>query len=273
MKFFASLLFLLFTLSGCKFPPYDQMINEEEARMGHDFNATYYQADGRKLYTVYTGEPKKPAILFIHGAPGNWKAWGRYLGDADLNKVAFMISVDRPGYGASDLGSPLLDVKKQTKIIMDAAKEIHSGPFILVGHSYGGPIQIQAAIDYPDDVANLLILAGAIDPDLHGPRWYHRLGQSFIGQAFLSKMFKVTNLEMHVLDDELKKQQDDLSKIKAPITIIQGKKDWLVPPGNVDYAVYNINTKIKVISLLERGHFLPWNEYDLVKNEIIQIIN
>jgi hypothetical protein len=45
---------------------------------------------------------------------------------------------------------------------------------ILVEYSHGGSIQMPMAIDQPDQVLAMIVLAGAIDPVLHKVRWYHQ---------------------------------------------------------------------------------------------------
>jgi hypothetical protein len=45
-------------------------------------------------------------IVFVHGSPGSWSAFSRFLMDEDLKKAGRLISVDRPGYGLSEPKTP-----------------------------------------------------------------------------------------------------------------------------------------------------------------------
>ena len=55
------------------------------------------------------------------------------------------------------------------------------------------------------------------------------------------------------------------------MTVIQGGKDWLAPSGNADYAQTELSAAdIEVIKLPDQGHFLPWKEFDLVKQKILE---
>ncbi len=252
-------------------PPYDRSVQEKNAKMGQFFQHFKHDINGRIIHGVHTGKACNPAVIFIHGAPGDWGAWGRYLGDKNLTNKAFMISVDRLGYRGSGAGKPELSLEKQASAIIDAALKEHPGPFFLVGHSYGGPVQVQIAQDYSEHVSGMLILAGAIDPVIQKSRWYHYLAGTWLGRQVLSQALNVTTQEMLSLPAELKKQKKGLKKITAKTIVIQGGRDWLVPPGNAKYAQKNLkNADVRVISLPKQGHFIPWQRHGLVKSQILK---
>ncbi len=242
-----------------------------EANLAHLSRFDHF-VDGQRVYGVKAGEACKPAVLFIHGAPGSWKAWARYLGDDDLLAQVSMIAVDRPGYGFSDVKDGLsLPLVGQSSAIMGAVLKEHKGPFLIVGHSYGGPIQARMAIDYPKNVSGLLILAGAVDPKLHRPRPYHRLANMWPFNAMLPFPLQVANDEMMALDRYLKNDLLDASKIEIPTTVIQGRKDWLVPHENVRFIEKTfVKSEVNTISLDKEGHFIPWEQYDLVRDQILK---
>lgn len=241
--------------------------------MGGSFESFEHVIDGHTVHGVMGGSPDKIPVIFIHGAPGDWKAWGEYMGDPQLQARSFMIAVDRPGFAGSDAGTPVLSLEKQASLIMEAALSERQGPFVLVGHSYGGPVQLEIAANYPDHTSSMIILAGAIDPDLQASRWYHHLANTWAGRIVLPDSLNVTTKEMLSLPAELMSQQSKLAHIEMPIVVIQGEKDWLVPPGNADYAEKELSTaKLEIIRLPKQGHFLPWLEYDLVKAQILRQI-
>ncbi len=49
-----------------------------------------------------------------------------------------------------------------------------------MGHSFGGPIIVRAALDHPELVGGLVIAAGDLDPDLEEWRWYNRLADLWL---------------------------------------------------------------------------------------------
>ena len=266
-----TLIFVHALLIACNgIPPYDGAAYEDTARSAHEFNVFDHNVNDQNIHGVHTGKLSNAAILFIHGAPGDWRAYGPYLGDKDLNAQAFMIGVDRPGYGGSGAGMPVLGLHDQAELIINAALQKHNGPFLLVGHSYGGPVQIQIALDFPEHVSGIVMLAGAIDPITQKSRWYHHLAGTFMGQWILPKALDVTTQEMLSLPAELHKQQARLTEVNHPITLIQGEKDWLVPLENAAYAQRHLtNADLEVMILPKQGHFIPWEQYDLVKAKIL----
>lgn len=260
-------------MSACNsVPPYDGEAHEQFAQKAKEFQHFTHEINNQPLHGVRTGHGKNPAIIFIHGAPGDWKAWGEYLGDEELRKHAFMIAIDRPGYAGSSTGLATLSLQAQAAAIIGAARKEHTGPFFLVGHSYGGPVQLQIAQDFPELVTGMLVLAGAIDPVAQKSRWYHHLAATWLGRQVLPQALNITTEEMLSLPNELKLQQPWLSAITAKTTVIQGDDDWLVPANNADYAKTQLhNAEVNIIALPGQGHFIPWERFDLVKRQLLLI--
>ena len=76
---------------------------------------------------------------------------------------------------------------------------------------------------------------------------------------------------MFLLSDELALMKPQLREIKTNITVIQGGKDGIVHPDNAVYAQDKIiNAHIKTHILPTRGHFLPWEEYEFIKEKILK---
>lgn len=269
-RFFLFFVFLFLAACGGE-PPYDGVYQMNLAKGAAEYKEFTHIVDGQAVYGVKTGDTCKPAVLFIHGAPGDWRAWGRYLGDDALLDHVSMIAIDRPGYGGSSIkGGLSASLVDQSSMIMQAVLREHKGPFLVVGHSYGGPVQVRMAVDYPDHISSLLMLAGAIDPSLHKPRFYHRLASMWFIGALLSEPLRVANKEMMFLNTYLTEQLIGSDKISIPTTVIQGNKDWLVPVKNAEFVKKTfVKSKVNIVSLDNQGHFIPWDRYDLVRQEIL----
>lgn len=211
-----------------------------------------------------------PVLVFLHGAPGNWKGWKQYLKDKDLNQNYEMVAVDRPGYGGSDPGKPEYSLRTQSRLIREAVKEqIGTKPYTVIGHSFGGPVAVQMAIDDPTHAQKILLLAPSIDPALEKVEWYQKLADTQVMRWFVPQALDVCNQEIIALGQELSLQATELGKLRQSIFMIQGGKDDLVPPENADYAKRMFTgAQLNITMLPHQNHFLPWKEYDLVKSSI-----
>jgi len=220
------------------------------------------------------GADTLPMVIFVHGAPGSWSAFRAYLKDSNLYTVAHLISVDRPGYGYSDFGRVEPSLQKQAELLSGLFKFNKSGKkVILVGHSLGGPIIARMAMDYPDQIGGLIMIAPSIDPDLEPKEWY-RLPLSLpIIRWILPVSFDMTNREIYHLKDELTFMLPLWTRIISPTIVIQGGKDDLVDPGNAEFAKKMItNAPVEVVFKPDIDHFIPWTRPQLVEAAIEQSI-
>jgi pimeloyl-ACP methyl ester carboxylesterase len=116
-----------------------------------------------------------PAIVMIHGASSNLRVMRQPLGDrlAENHRV---ILIDRPGHGWStrarqDDSTPGI----QARMIDDALERLGVGRAILVVHSWSGALGARIALDYPQRVAGLVMLAPVAYPWPGGVGWYNRV--------------------------------------------------------------------------------------------------
>ena len=241
----------------------------------------YYQADkrpilnsidvnGRKIHFAYQNNNKDVTAVFIHGAPGSWSAFADFLKDDSLRKVANIIAVDRPGYGYSNFGDPMVSLEEQAFMISKALQQFPKQRFILIGHSLGGPVAARMAMDYPELVSGMVLVAPSIDPDQEKGEWYRYLGKNKLAQWFLPKTLFVTNEEIFDLKEELITMLPYWHEIRVPVIVIQGTEDKLVPKENADFAKRMINPKYLDLWLLEGvNHFIPWNNSGKITKAIV----
>ncbi len=115
-----------------------------------------------------------PPVVMIHGASSNLEAMRQPLGDrlADRHRV---ILIDRPGHGWSSRAR-LADSTPaiQGRMIDEALEKLGVGSVILVVHSWSGALGARMALDYPERVAGLVMLAPVAYPWPGGVGWYNR---------------------------------------------------------------------------------------------------
>lgn len=233
-----------------------------------------YTVDGRTMHYVKVNDAKaKPLVIFVHGSPGDWSGWTDYLTDETLTRKAHLIAVDRPGFGGSGKGITERSLAQQSKNLAPLLAQASKGRrVILVGHSYGGPLVARIAMDYPDKVTDIIILAGSIDPAQEETKWYQYPADWRIFRWAIPEELVATNQEIMALKPELEAMLPLWPRIHQRVTVIQGEKDDLVPAANADFAEKMlVNAKpLRIIRLPENNHFLPWNQTELVKATIIK---
>jgi pimeloyl-ACP methyl ester carboxylesterase len=116
-----------------------------------------------------------PPVVMIHGASSNLEIMRQPLGDrlAEKHRV---ILIDRPGHGWSrrarlDDSTPAI----QGRMIDEALEKLGVGRAVLVVHSWSGALGARMALDYPQRVAGLVMLAPVAYPWPGGVGWYNKV--------------------------------------------------------------------------------------------------
>lgn len=271
MNPFYRIIFVWLLVFSCSF--YFKCTTEKkETNEPNKIKLVKYKIEANTIQYAAVISNKKKLILFIHGSPGSWSAFSKYLEDPELQKEAILISVDRFGYGGSMPGLPELAIGNHARYIKPILEK-YNLPTLVVGHSYGGPVALRLAMDYPERITSILLLAASIDPKLEEVRWYQKAANYKLVRFILPGSIDVCNQEILPAEFELEKMKHLWKYLKTPMTVIQGDDDSLVPPGNADYAekMYPDKSKLKIIRG-DMNHFIPWNQYELVKKEILGIM-
>jgi pimeloyl-ACP methyl ester carboxylesterase len=121
---------------------------------------------GGRLHVLELGPPDSvgPAIVMIHGASSNLGSMRFPLGDR-LAQHHRVVLIDRPGHGWStrdDLASS--SPAMQAKMIDQALEQLGVRHAIVVVHSMAGALGALLALDYPQRVAGLVMLAPVTYP-------------------------------------------------------------------------------------------------------------
>ncbi len=115
-----------------------------------------------------------PALLCIHGAGGTHQHWGFQL--QALHATMRVLAVDLPGHGRSARPGRS-HVADYSRVVLSVLDALDLEQVVLVGHSMGGTVALWTALEAPERVAGLGLLAtGARLPIL--PDLLHRFSDN-----------------------------------------------------------------------------------------------
>jgi pimeloyl-ACP methyl ester carboxylesterase len=247
--------------------------------------------DGRQAY-AYTGgkrfDASRPTVVFVHGAVHDHSVWAmqsRYLAHHGFSVLA----VDLPGHGRS--AGPLLpDVESMADWVLRVFKAAQAqgggsaGPVVLVGHSMGSLIALEAAARPDASVAAVALVATTFpmkvsDALLEAARhdeprafdminyWSHsRLNQRpgtpgpgfslFVqNRRLMERQPTGTTLHDFLACNAYARGLERAASLRCPVLVVQGSRDLMVPPRSARELLQRM-PDARVVELEGFGHAL-----------------
>jgi pimeloyl-ACP methyl ester carboxylesterase len=267
--------------AGCSMLPSFEPAIATPAMAAAELASRFFDTPEGSLHVVVASANSAPArVLFIHGSPGTWDAWSGFLRDPELRRRARLLAADRLGFGGSERGHAEPSLTRQAAAlaaVLDQDTESNSTrtplPTVVVGHSLGGPIAVRLAIDRPDLVDGLLLVAPSIDPQLERRRWYNVAAATWVVQWFLPQDWVVSNRELWPLRRELATMLPGRATVRCPTVVVQGMEDHLVPAANADFAAKMLPADIRVDRHPEGTHFILWQQPESVRTPLLELLS
>ncbi len=219
------------------------------------------------LSYLQAGNPTSPRLILVHGTPGSASGWSDYLTSPPPG--ADVVALDRPGFGESGPEGAVTSLELQAAAVY-ALFPTDGRRVVLLGHSLGGPIVARVAAEHPDRVAAVVLLAASLDPALEEINPMQWVGTWAAVRWALPRAIRNANAELIALKPELESLNRLLPKITAPVLIVHGTKDDLVPVANVPFMQAGLSGSrcVKTELLEGQNHFLPWNSTGVVRKAI-----
>lgn len=273
--FFFSLFFLLIGFTFFAERLFFPSKNEIEERLKHEskYSLQFKKLDnnGFKIGYAAIGNPSKQKIILVHGSPGSWSNFFKVLDHDELYENFYLIAPDRYGYGMTDgeHGEGDLNIQADQVRLFCSPSADGKKP-ILVGHSMGGPIVINSAIRFGDQLSGVISVAGSFDAELEPNEWFRGLYKVFPMNLFFNRDLKASNDELFIHKNELNKMKSFWKTITCKVTIIQGGKDNLVDPGNLEFAKQQLGDKAHYVFIPNENHLIPFGDHPEVIFEAIE---
>jgi len=120
-------------------------------------NGQFIEIDGTRIHYVDQGQG--PVLLMVHGLGGQLRHFSHSLMER-LTDDFRVVLIDRPGCGhSSRLANGSSGIKAQGNLVVRFIEVLDLGRPILVGHSLGGAVALSAALDHPERVGGLALIA------------------------------------------------------------------------------------------------------------------
>lgn len=275
VSFCAFALLLVLMYSCLQFRMSNREVRKFFADKQHKGALHTHVAHEQKINYLQVGRNHLPLVVFVHGSPGSLSAFIDFMADTALLEKAQLISVDRPGFGESNFGHAEKSVKQQAAVLAPLLEKSKTNrPVILVGHSLGGPVIARIAMDFPQLIDGLVIVAGSIDLELEPNEWYRApLATPFL-KWLVPRSFRASNDEIYHLKPELQDMLPLWKNIRAKTIVVQGKKDVLVHPGNAAFAKKMMTqADVKLVEVEGMNHFVPWTNPELIRKACLQLLS
>jgi pimeloyl-ACP methyl ester carboxylesterase len=144
----------------------------------------FIDVEGARLHVVEAGAEDAPRLVLLHGASANLRELWNPLAPA-LTADHRVIAIDRPGYGHSTRGRGAEKLAVQARMIAAVLDAAGGGPAMFVAHSLAAAIVLRLALDRPDLVKGMVLIAPATHPYPGNNAWWARLSAApLIGDLF-----------------------------------------------------------------------------------------
>ena len=167
---------------------------------------TLVDLGGHRLHVNCAGRGS-PTIVVENGLGDFSFDW--ILVQSRVSEFARICTYDRAGYAWSDPGPKPRTFSQLNLELRDAlAKLGEDGPYVLVGHSYGGPVVRNFALTYPREVAGIVFVDSAFEGQRVriGGRATMRLGEDAKGKPFPAPRESMSASDRPVISFEVAEQ-------------------------------------------------------------------
>ncbi|EEF57075.1 alpha/beta fold hydrolase [Pedosphaera parvula] len=236
-------------------------------------------AGGHELCMHLSGHGS-PTVVFESGgmgaSGGPLEAW--ILVQPEVSKFTSTVAYDRAGIGRSKPGPEPRDARQIARELHIALRNAHvEPPYVLVGHSFGGPLNRVFAGMYPEEVVGMVLVDPTQEefinwnqeqsPNRGGmpdPLWKEM--QATLTQAHESQMppgipiILITAMGPRVLPSFVTEEQKKELKTFRPMWL-KFHQEWVDKLPNAQHIITE-----------KSGHVVPFEEPELVVSAIRQVV-
>lgn len=212
----------------------------------------------------------KKAVLMIHGIAGSPAHFRELLPVVPEDWSVYNILLDGHGGKVADFSAT--SMKKWKAQVADTVKQLlqRHEKIVIVAHSMGTLFALQAAVDHPEQVASLFLLAvplrvriapnmveGTLRVALKKTEGF-KMAEEMVDDCSIDldeKLYRYIGWTPRFLEllEEIKRVRGILPRVRIPCVVFQSEKDELVSVESAQDL--QRNRRMEVIMLKDSGHF------------------
>lgn len=289
---------LCVTISACRAAPIPPA---QRFPAGTEFTARYVEVDGTRIRYLEAGAGA--TVIFLHGLGASMYAWRKNL--TPLDSAGYrVVAFDNRGFGFSGKPAGGYDNAAYVRLLAALMDSLHVPDAVLIGHSMGGAIAAEAAIELPQRVRGLVLIAsaglGAREPLLFRVARWPVIGPlmlAFRGRGLTERLLKSTYADPRkvtpadvdqyyapmaepgygrALRVVLREFRSDalngrLDRIAAPTLVLWGEDDRWIPPI-LGRALASQVPRSAFLTVRHAGHSLQEEAPDEVNRLVLKFL-
>lgn len=258
--------------------------------------------DGTRILSTVSGSGTKGDVVLAHGYAVDRHCWNIIASEL-AGRGHRVICFDQRGHGKTNIGRDGIGSSQMAGdyVAVLERHDVHNG--VMVGHSMGGFVLINALIDHAEPMSKHLkgaVLMATFAGDVNRKNPQNKLQIPLIRSGIMGRLINndrfATSMAKTLLGDDKPvefiapfvktfREQDlrglmpileafvrenryaDLSRISMKCTIVVGDKDKTTPPFHTEW-LHNgiVSSKLRRVS--GKGHMLNWEAPEVLIEEI-----
>lgn len=118
----------------------------------------FVDARGARFHVALAGPEGGPVVVLLHGWPQHWWMWRDAIGPL-AGAGARVIAIDHRGYGWSEVTPGGYRTDERAADALAVLDALGVGAFRMAGHDWGGAAAVAIALEHPERVERLSVLA------------------------------------------------------------------------------------------------------------------
>ncbi|MCL5076499.1 MAG: alpha/beta hydrolase [Actinobacteria bacterium] len=217
-------------------------------------------------------------VILIHGQPGTAKDFDDII--ARMPRNVRIEAYDRPGWGESPLRATTL--ANNARLLMSFAHSKNFSKLILVGYSYGAAVAVRSAIDFPNQIAAMVLIApvGGVSSISLMDHFLAKAG-SVIRKISLYSHWPANvqmrtrplvsfQIEQELLHHDLTQMSNQIETVEIPTIMVVGADDFFNPLGGT-LALHEMLRNSRMRLIPGAGHMVLIQSPETVVAEIYNV--